>query len=167
MHEMITEPATTAASTAMNMDMTHYMELLATNQPWNLIIFMAIPVILAEALTATEFFVTFGHLYEGPLRKLNKIIGIVLGFYFLGIFVYLMTTVVPNIEWRGISDILAVGSYLSGVIFLFGIALLELGVIARNKENNSKIKLHFLLLIGFLVVAHIAMIFGMLNPSIL
>lgn len=25
--------------------MTHYMELLATNQPWNLLIFMAIPVI--------------------------------------------------------------------------------------------------------------------------
>ncbi len=24
--------------------MTHYMELLATNQPWNLILFMAIPV---------------------------------------------------------------------------------------------------------------------------
>ena len=28
------------------MNMTHYMELLATNQPWNLIIFMAIPVVL-------------------------------------------------------------------------------------------------------------------------
>jgi hypothetical protein len=27
-------------------------------------------------------------------------------------------------------------------------------------------KLHFLLLIGFLVVAHIAMIFGMLNPAL-
>ena len=28
------------------MSMTHYMELLASNQPWNLILFMAIPVIL-------------------------------------------------------------------------------------------------------------------------
>ncbi|EZP77711.1 permease, partial [Parageobacillus genomosp. 1] len=26
------------------MNMTHYMELLAVNQPWNLILFMAIPV---------------------------------------------------------------------------------------------------------------------------
>lgn len=171
MQEMITQAATTAASTAastaMNMNMTHYMELLATNQPWNLIIFMAIPVILAETLTATEFFVTFGRLYDGPLRKFNKIVGIALGFYFLGIFTYLMTTVVPNIEWRGLSDILAVGSYLSGVIFLFGIALLELGVISKNTENASKMKLHFSLLIGFLVVAHVAMIFGMLNPAIL
>jgi hypothetical protein len=167
MQEMISQTATTAASTAMNMNMTHYMELLATNQPWNLIIYMAIPVILAETLTAMEFFVTFGRLHDGPLRRFNKIVGIALGFYFLGIFAYLMTTVVPTIEWRGTSDILAVGSYLSGVIFLFGIALLELGVIAKNVGNDSKMKMHFSLLIGFLIVAHIAMIFGMLNPAIL
>lgn len=166
MHDMMMQAATTAATTAMNMDMTHYMELLATNQPWNLLIFMAIPVILAETLTATEFFVIFNRLYEGTLRQFNRIVGIALGFYFLGIFIYLTTSVVPSITWRGYSDIIAVGSYLSGVIFLFGIALLELGVIAKGAEKEAKMKLHFLLLIGFLVVAHIAMIFGMLNPSL-
>jgi hypothetical protein len=164
--EMMTHAATAAVSTAMNMNMTHYMELLATNQPWNLLIFMAIPVILAETLTATEFFVIFGRLYNGPLRQFNKIVGIALGFYFLGIFAYLITTVVPYIVWRGYSDIIAVGFYLSGVIFLFGIALLELGFIAKNTGKDAKMKLHFLLLIGFLVVAHIAMIFGMLNPAL-
>ncbi len=167
MHDMMMmQAATTAATTAMNMDMTHYMELLATNQPWNLLIFMAIPVILAETLTATEFFVIFNRLYEGTLRQFNRIVGIALGFYFLGIFLYLTTSVVPSITWRGYSDIIAVSSYLSGVIFLFGIALLELGVIAKNTEKEAKMKLHFLLLIGFLVVAHVAMIFGMLNPSL-
>lgn len=40
--------------------MTHYMELLATNQPWNLISFMAIPVILAETTAVTELFLLFG-----------------------------------------------------------------------------------------------------------
>jgi hypothetical protein len=34
--------------------MTHYMELLAVNQPWNLILFMAIPVTLAETIAITE-----------------------------------------------------------------------------------------------------------------
>lgn len=155
------------AAQAMNMNMTHYMELLATNQPWNLIIFMAIPVILAETLTATEFFVIFNRLYEGTLRQFNKVVGIALGFYFLGIFLYLTTTVVPAIQWRGIIDITAVGFYLSGVIFLFGIALLELGLIAKDAEKEAKMKLHFLLLIGFLIVAHIAMIFGMLNPALI
>ena len=44
------------------MNMTHYMSLLADNQPWNLIIFMAIPVICAEALTISEFFIIFNNL---------------------------------------------------------------------------------------------------------
>jgi len=160
-------PAAQAATAqAMTMGMTHYMELLATNQPWNLIIFMAIPVILAETLTATEFFVIFDRLYEGPLRQFNRMVGIALGFYFLGIFLYLATQVVPSITWRRYSDIIAVSAYMSGVIFLFGIALLELNVIARNAGKETKMKLHFLLLIGFLIVAHIAMIFGMLNPTL-
>lgn len=150
------------------MNMTHYMELLATNQPWNLIIYMVIPVVLAEALVATEFFTVFLRGAKDTVwRKWNKWIGIVLGFYFLGIFLNLMTTVVPNIEWRGTADILAVGSYLAGVIPLFSIALLELGVIGKGKSENKKMKMHFILLTVFLVVAHVAMVFGMVDPTIM
>ena len=35
------------------MNMTHYMALLADNQPWNLLFFMAVPVILAETVAIT------------------------------------------------------------------------------------------------------------------
>lgn len=150
------------------MNMTHYMELLAVNQPWNLIIYMVIPVALAEALVATEFFVVFNKdRAGGALRTINKYIGIVLGFYFLGIFLNLMITAVPSMAWRGPADILAVGAYLSGVIPLMGIALLELGVIGGGKTGDEKLKLHFILLTVFLVVAHIAMIFGMVDPAIM
>ena len=55
-------------------------------------------------------------------------------------------------------------SYLSGVVFLAGIALLELGVIAQRAPEETKRFYHVLLLIGFLIVAHVAMIFGMLTP---
>lgn len=147
--------------------MTHYMQLLQTNQPWNLIIFMAIPVILAETLTATEFFVVFNRLYDGSLRAFNKYVGSVLGIYFLGVFLYLTLFVLPGIQWRGIIDIIAVGFYLSGVIFLFGITLLETGIIGKRLDKEKKMYTHFLLLIGFLVVAHIAMIFGMANPALI
>lgn len=146
--------------------MTHYMQLLATNQPWNLIIFMAIPVIFAETLTVTEFFVIFNNLTGGFVRKLNKFCGIFSGIYFTGIFIYLVTQVIPTIQWRGGVDFLAVWFYLSGVIFLAGIALLELNIIGKNKTENEKRKLHFILVSGFLVVAHIAMILGMLNPQL-
>ena len=39
--------------------MTHYMGLLAVNQPWNLLIFMALPVVLAETLAITELAILF------------------------------------------------------------------------------------------------------------
>lgn len=149
------------------MSMTHYMELLAVNQPWNLIVYMVIPVALAEALVATEFFVVFHQLKSGTLRAVNKWLGIILGFYFLGIFLQLGFSVVPHIEWRGPADMLAVGSYLAGVVPLFGIALLELGIIGSSKTAEEKMKLHFILLTIFLVVAHVAMVFGMLDPQLL
>lgn len=150
------------------MTMTHYMELLAVNQPWNLIIYMVIPVALAEALVTTEFFTVFLRgSNAGGWRTWNKWIGIVLGFYFVGVFLNLMITVVPNIQWRGIADILAVGAYLSGVIPLFSIALLELGVIGKDKSEAEKMKFHFILLTVFLVVAHVAMVFGMVDPTIM
>lgn len=150
------------------MTMTHYMELLAVNQPWNLIIYMVIPVTLAEALVATEFFTVFLRgSNAGAWKTLNKWIGIVLGFYFLGIFLNLLITVVPHIQWRGMADILAVGFYLSGVVPLFSIALLELGVLGKGRSTDGKMKLHFILLTVFLVVTHIAMIFGMVDPTIM
>jgi hypothetical protein len=155
------------AAAGMGSDITHYMGLLMDNQPWNLFIFMAIPVILAEALTVSEFFVIFKRLYDGPLRELNKWIGAVLGVYFLGVFLYLMAFVIPAIQWRGIIDIFAVGFYLSGVIFLFGITLAEAGIIGKKYTREKRMQLHFILLAGFLVVAHIAMIFGMANPTLI
>lgn len=153
------------------MTMTHYMALLADNQPWNLIIFMAIPVICAETLTITEFFVIFNKLKQGGLRTLNKMTGIFVGFYFTGIFAYLVKTAVIPLTtgngWHTWVDVVAVVFYLSGVLFLLPIALMELGLLFRNKTDDEKMKLHFMLVGGFLVVAHIAMIFGMINPEII
>lgn len=50
------------------MNMTHYMELLVTNQPWNLIYYMVIPVVLAEILVAIEFFIVFKRQISGWWR---------------------------------------------------------------------------------------------------
>jgi hypothetical protein len=66
-----------------------------------------------------------------------------------------------------VADILAVSSYLLGVVPLFGIALLELGLIKKGKSEDEKLKTHVFFVALFLVVAHIAMIFGMLDPMIL
>lgn len=153
------------------MNMTHYMSLLASNQPWNLIIFMAIPVICAETITISEFFIIFNRIKHGGLRTLNKVVGTFAGIYFTGIFVYLMLNAVIPItisgQWHTWVDVLAVGSYLSGVVFLLPIALMELGIIFKKKSDEERMKIHFILVGGFLVVAHVAMIFGMVNPEII
>jgi len=153
------------------MTMTHYMELLASNQPWNLILFMAIPVILAETIAVTELGILFSRNLTGGLRKTNKICGIFAGIYFTGVFIYLMINAVIPLTltggWRGPFDVIAVGSYLLGIVPLLGMALLELGIIARKKDEVSKLKLHAKFVGLFLIVAHVAMIVGMLSPDVL
>jgi hypothetical protein len=64
------------------MNMTHYMELLATNQPWNLLIFMAVPIVLAETIAVTELYLLYTHNYDGAVRKLNRVAASSSGFTF-------------------------------------------------------------------------------------
>ncbi|CAH2715242.1 hypothetical protein BACCIP111895_02426 [Neobacillus rhizosphaerae] len=152
------------------MNMTHYMGLLADNQPWNLIIFMAIPVICAETLAISEFAILFTRNLDGTLRKVNKVVGIFAGLYFTGIFIYLMKTAyIPltvNGEWKGWIDVVAVTFYLLGIVPFLGMALLDLGIIFRKKTVEEKLKIHAIFVSIFLVVAHVAMIFGMVDPTL-
>jgi len=151
--------------------MTHYMELLSTNQPWNLLLFMAIPVICAETLAITEFIILFTRDLTGTAKLVNKMTGIFAGIYFTGVFIYLfINAVVPLTAaggWRGPFDVIAVGFYLLGVIPFVGLFLLDTGLIAKKKDEVSKLKIHAIFVSIFLVVAHVAMIFGMLNPTLL
>ena len=152
------------------MNMTHYMGLLADNQPWNLIIFMAIPVICAETLAISEFALLYTRNLEGSLRNLNRVVGIFAGIYFTGVFIYLMKTAyIPltvNGEWKGWIDVVAVTFYLLGIVPFLGMTLLDLGLIFRNKTAEEKLKIHAIFVSIFLVVAHVAMIFGMVDPAL-
>ncbi len=153
------------------MPMTHYMELLATNQPWNLILFMAIPVILAETIAIAELYLLYTRRLDGAVRQLSHIAGSIAGIYFLGVFLYLFFTAVLPLTtggaWRGPADVIAVGFYLAGVIPLGGIALIDLGFLWKNRSTEARLGLHASFVAMFLIVAHVAMIFGMLDPTLL
>lgn len=150
------------------MVMTHYMELLTS--PMNLLLFMAIPVVLAETLAITEFYILYTDAQTGPVRALNRAAGIAVGIYFLGVFVYLMINAVVPLtqagQWRGWIDQLAVGAYLAGVVPLAGIAALELGLIFKDRKPRQKLAIHAALISLFLVVGHVAMVFGMVDPRL-
>lgn len=153
------------------MNMTHYMELLASNQPWNLIIFMAIPVILAETLAITELYLLFTGNFKGSAYSINRFSGIGVGIYFIGIIIYMMTNVVIPItqagEWRTSADLIAVGSYVIAGLPLIWIALQELGLVNKKLARKRKLKVHAICVALFLVFGHIAMITGMLDPTVL
>lgn len=152
------------------MNMTHYMQLLADNQPWNLLLFMAIPVVLAETVAVTELFILLRRPVGGALVGINRAAGIAAGAYFVGIFAYLMVNAVVPLthsgQWRGPADVIAVGFYLAGVLPLGAIALIDLRWIGARWSTETRLAAHALAVAAFLVVAHIAMIFGMLDPGV-
>jgi hypothetical protein len=147
------------------------MELLAINQPWNLIIFMAIPIVLAETLAITELYLLFTRKFDGSVFYLNRFAGIAVGIYFIGIIIYLVKTAVIPItiagEWRTVIDVIAVATYLIAGLPLIWIALQELNVVNRGLDKMAKLKIHAICVALFLVFGHIAMIAGMLDPAIL
>lgn len=153
------------------MNMTHYMELLAVNQPWNLLLFMGVPVVLAETLAITELYLLFTRQFNGVVHIINRLAGLVVGIYFIGVIVYLLKNAVIPItlagEWRTVIDVIAVGSYLIGGLPLVYIAAQELGLVNRRRDRESKLKVHAICVALFLVFGHIAMIAGMLDPTLL
>ena len=160
---------TVGADMGGGMPMTHYMGLLAVNQPWNLLLFTAAPVILAETLAITELVLLFSAKPPAWVHTLSRFAGLVAGPLMVGIVVHLLRNAVIPLTmgggWRGIADVIAVMSYLIAAIPLIGITLVELGIIGRDERHARK--LHTVFVGVFLVVAHVAMIFGMLDPSVM
>lgn len=154
-----------------DMGSTHYMGLLADNQPWNLLLFMAVPVILAEMIAVTELAILFRRQVSPVVAALNRYAGLVAGFYFLGVLVYLTKHAVIPLSlggaWRGTADVVAVGFYLLGVVPLFGLTLLETRAVGATWDDRYRLQVHATLVGVFLVVAHVAMIAGMLDPAVL
>ena len=153
------------------MNMTHYMQLLADNQPWNLLIFMAIPVVLAETLAITELYILFNRKFDGPVHTINRLAGIVVGIYFIGVIVYLTRNAVIPItaagQWRTVIDVVAVISYLVSGLPLIWIALQELGLVGKGQSREQRLKVHAICVALFLVFGHVAMIAGMMDPGLL
>jgi hypothetical protein len=129
---------------------------------------MAIPVIFAETLVAIEFLLVYYRKTSGALKATSKVLSTSAAVYFtLVVFLPLLFTAIPGMKWRIPVDFIAVWSYLLGVIPFVAMALLDLGLVWKRKTADQKMKLHFIWLTVFLVVAHVAMIFGMINPQII
>ena len=149
---------------------THYMDLLMQNSPWNLILFMAIPVVLAETIAITELLIPLLSLKAELTKKINRVCGILAGVAFIGIILYLFPVVVlpiaSNGEFRTWVDAVAIFSYLLAGIPMILLALLNLKLLFKRSEPKKQHIVRISLLAAFLVLSHIAMIFGMVDPTI-
>lgn len=74
--------------------------------------------------------------------------------------------VVKTGTWHGWVDIVAMISYVGGIVFLLPVALMEIKAICRHKTFEQKLKIRFYILSGYLIVSHLAMIFGMISPKV-
>lgn len=135
---------------------THYMALLMANQPWNLLLFMALP---------------FAVIYLGLLpaalglfpNRLGRAAVAFLAVYLTVASAYLVRwAVVPLTDasgWRGPVDLIAVGGYV-----LTAVPIL---VLAALTFSGGSAKAQTWWAWAALVVAHVAMTFGMMAPFVL
>ena len=149
------------------MVMTHYMELLSLHEPWFLILFMLVPMVLAETILAAG---AFSLLYKDSRSEkwdsLSHVCGLILGVFFIVATVYIVTSYVPTIQWRGPIDYISIWAYVLGVIPAVLILLQELGIIFKSLDATAKIKKHIVLMILFVLFTHLAMVFGMADPQL-
>lgn len=149
------------------MVMTHYMELLSLHEPWFLILFMLVPMVLAETILASG---AFSLLYKDSRSEkwdsLSHVCGLILGVFFIVATVYIVTSYVPTIQWRGPIDYISIWAYVLGVIPAALILLQELGLIFKGLDATAKIKKHIVLMILFVLFTHLAMVFGMADPQL-
>ena len=149
------------------MVMTHYMELLSLHEPWFLILFMLVPMVLAETILASG---AFSLLYKDSRSEkwdsLSHVCGLILGVFFILATVYIVTSYVPTIQWRGPIDYISIWAYVLGVIPAVLILLQELGIIFKSSDSTAKIKKHIVLMSLFVLFTHLAMVFGMADPQL-
>ena len=149
------------------MVMTHYMELLSLHEPWFLILFMLVPMVLAETILASG---AFSLLYKDSRSEkwdsLSHVCGLILGVFFIVATVYIVTSYVPTIQWRGPIDYISIWAYVLGVIPAVLILLQELGIIFKSSDSTAEIKKHIVLMILFVLFTHLAMVFGMADPQL-
>lgn len=149
------------------MVMTHYMELLSLHEPWFLILFMLVPMVLAETILASG---AFSLLYKDSRSEkwdsLSHVCGLILGVFFIVATVYIVTSYVPTIQWRGPIDYISIWAYVLGVIPAVLILLQELGIIFKSSDSTAKIKKHIVLMILFVLFTHLAMVFVMADPQL-
>ena len=150
------------------MYMTHYMELLTSFS--NLILFMAVPVVLAETAAITELIILFSKQTNKFLIIINQLSCILGAVVFILIDLYILQEVIipltENSRWYGLIDKIAVSFYVLGGLIMIALGVVTFNAFGRRFGQRFQSGMRVGLLSAFLVISHVAMIAGMADPRL-
>ncbi len=145
------------------MGMTHYMELMMGS--WHLLVlFMAVPMFLAECYVVSEILLLLKPREAGALKTFNKLSAYASAIVIAALSLYAATYFAGVKDWRTWVDVTAAVAYVAaGLPFLY-VGLLEAGFVGRAKSALQKGHAAVAAVVAYLILSHAAMVFGMFDP---
>lgn len=149
------------------MVMSNYMDLLGMYAPWFLILFMVVPMTLAEMVLCSEIFSLLNKEKErNSWPGLRKGASICLSIIFIFLFIYLVVAYIPTVAWKGPLDRLSIYSFLAAIIPAVYLLFIEIGIVGKAWNEHTKVVRHVLTVFLFVALTHLAMVFGMIDPQL-
>lgn len=145
------------------MGMTHYMELMMGSL-YLLVLFMAVPMFLAECYVVSEILLLLKPREGGALVAFNKLSAFASAAGIALLSAYAAFYFSQVTEWRTWIDVTAAAAYVAAGIPFIYVGLLEAGLIARNKASVWKGRSAVAAVVAYLIFSHAAMVFGMFDP---
>ena len=145
------------------MGMTHYMELMMSSW-YLLVLFMALPMFLAECYVVSEILLLLKPRETGPLKTFNKLSAYASAVVIAALAIYAATYFAGIKQWRTWVDVTAAVAYVAAGLPFIYVGLLEAGVIGRAKTALQKGHAAVAAVVAYLILSHAAMVFGMFDP---
>lgn len=146
------------------MVMTHYMDLMMGHW-YLLVLFMAVPMVLAESYVVSEILILLkGEAAGAGLKRFNKWSIYVSAVVITALSLYAGSVFAGVAEWRTWIDVVASVSYVVCFLPILYIAAVEAGLVLKNASPVKKGVASVTGVVLYLVLAHMAMVFGMFDP---
>ena len=145
------------------MGMTHYMELMMSSW-YLLVLFMALPMFLAECYVVSEILLLLTPQTSGSLKTFNRWSAYASAVVIAALAIYAGNYFLNVTEWRTWVDVTAAVSYVAAGLPFIYVGLLEAGVIGRTLTAVKKGHRAVAAVVLYLILAHAAMVFGMFDP---
>ncbi len=145
------------------MGMTHYMELMMGSW-YLLVLFMALPMFLAECYVVSEILLLLEPNRSAGLKTFNRWSAYASAVVIAALAAYAAVYFSRVTEWRTWVDVTAAVSYVAAGLPFIYVGLLEAGFVGRTLTAVSKGRRAVAAVVLYLILAHAAMVFGMFDP---